>query len=58
MKKKHHFHHLWLILATYGVWFAILSGVEEFSLGKLWKITFSLVFGILTYVAIEAKIKD
>lgn len=56
MKKRHHFHHLWLILASYGVWFAMLSGLEEITHGKYWKIVISLLFGIVTYWLIETKI--
>lgn len=37
MKKRRHFHHLWLILVAYGVWFAVFSGVEEILSGKFWK---------------------
>ncbi len=56
MKKKHHLHHLWLILATYGVWFALLSGFEEVVHGKYWKLLLSLFFGIVTYIIVESKI--
>lgn len=55
MNKKHHFHHLWLILATYGVYFAIFSGLEELSHGKWWKIVASLILGTITYLYIEYK---
>lgn len=58
MSKKHKVEHLWLILAAYGVWFAVLSGVEEISRGKLWKTTLSLVLGVITYLVIENKLKD
>ncbi|MEX0616253.1 MAG: hypothetical protein WD231_00400 [Candidatus Woykebacteria bacterium] len=47
--------HLWLILAAYGVWFAILSGLVEASNGKYWKLVLSLVLGLLTYWVIEKK---
>jgi len=53
MKKKHHVHHLWLILGAYGVWFALLSGLEEVSQGTFWKMGLSLLFGALTYIYIE-----
>jgi len=57
MKKKIHLHHLWLVLAAYGVWFAVLSGVEEVVNGKYWKAITSLVLGIAVYVIIEKYIE-
>lgn len=56
MKKKHQFHHLWLILAAYGVWFAILSGIEESLSGKYWKVVLGLIFGIIVYLIIEIRL--
>jgi len=56
MKNKH-FHHLWLVLAAYGVWFAILSGAEEVVNGKHWKAVTSLVLGIAVYLIIEKYIE-
>ena len=55
MKKKHHFHHLWLILAAYGVYFAMFSGLEEIVHGKYWKVALSLALGTATYLYIEFK---
>ena len=51
------FKHLWLILAAYGVWFAILSGVEEATNGKYWKLILGLVLGLVTYWIIEQRIE-
>ncbi len=53
MNRKHHAHHLWLILGAYGVWFALFSGIVEVSHGVYWKFFLSLILGILTYVVIE-----
>lgn len=50
--------HVWLILAAYGVWFAILSGLEEASTGKYWKFGLSFILGIITYWIIEQKLKS
>lgn len=55
--KKLHIKHLWLVLAAYGVWFAIFSGLEEASRGKWWKIGLSLFLGIMVYWIIEARAK-
>ena len=52
MKKKH-LQHLWLIIATYGVWFAVLSGAEEVLSGKYWKAVASLILGVAAYLIIE-----
>jgi hypothetical protein len=54
--KKHHLHHGWLVLATYGVWFALFSGLEEIAHGKLWKLGASLILGILTYYWVETRL--
>ncbi len=54
--KGHHLHHGWLILAAYGVWFALFSGLEEVANGKYWKLAASASLGILTYYWIETKI--
>lgn len=51
--KKHQ--HLWLILGVYGVWFAILSGLEELANGKYWKFLLSLLLGVIVYWAIELR---
>jgi len=51
--KKSHAHHLWLILAAYGVWFAVFSGAEEIVSGKYWKALTSLALGIVVYMVIE-----
>lgn len=48
--------HLWLILAAYGVWFAILSGLEETFNGKYWKFALSLILGLIAYLLIEQKL--
>lgn len=53
MKRKHHTHHLWLILGAYGVWFAIFSGIVEVLHGMYWKLLLSLLLGILTFVVVE-----
>jgi hypothetical protein len=55
MKK---FHHIWLVFAAYGVWFAILSGSEEISHGKYWKAILALVLGFLSYLILEVKFKN
>ncbi len=55
--RKHKFHHLWLIIATYGVWFAVLSGVEEITHGKFWKVFLSLVLGVIVYIIIETRLE-
>lgn len=57
MKKRHNLHHLWLIFAAYGVWFAMFSGLEEVSNGKYWKAGLSLILGLFTYLYIEYKIE-
>jgi hypothetical protein len=54
---KHKVHRFWLILAAYGVWFAVFSGLEELSQGKWWKIFLSLLLGIITYLIIEKKLE-
>jgi len=54
MKKKHHLHHLWLILGIYGIWFALFSGFEEIAQGKAWKVL-SLVLGTIIYLYLEFK---
>ena len=56
--KKLHIKHLWLILAAYGVWFALFSGIGEVLHGKYWKIFLSLLLGIVVYILIELKKKD
>lgn len=56
--KKFHPKHLWYILAAYGVWFAIFSGIEEVSNEKYWKVFTSLLFGLLIYYIIETKIRN
>lgn len=58
MKHRHHIHHLWLVLAAYGVWFAVLSGMEEVSRGKYWKVIVGLFLGLCTYAAIELRHKN
>lgn len=57
MKEKRHFHHLWLILAAYGVWFAVFSGIEEAASGKIWKVVLGLLFGVVVYLIIEVRLK-
>lgn len=49
---------LWLVLAAYGVWFAIFSGLEEVAHGKYWKFGLSFVFGLVSYLLIERKISN
>lgn len=58
MKKKHHLHHVWLILGIYGIWFAIFSGLEEVVRGKAWKVLLSLLFGTIVYLFIEFKMRE
>ena len=48
-------HHFWLILAAYGVWFAIFSGTEEVISGKYWKVLLSIVLALIIYVALKSK---
>jgi len=55
--KKIHFHHLWLILAAYAVWFAVLSGLEEVVNGKYWKAVYSLALGLIVWGIIESRHK-
>lgn len=50
-------HQFWLILAAYGVWFAIFSGLQEAFRGVYWKALASLILGIATYFYIEYKLK-
>ena len=50
--------HIWLILAAYGVWFAILSGLEQVFVGNYWKFALSLILGVVTYWIIEQKLKE
>ncbi len=56
--KRFHLRHLWYVLAAYGVWFAILSGLEEISQEKLWKVITSFLLGILIYYIIEIRNKN
>lgn len=53
MKKRHYAHHLWLIVAAYGVWFAVLSGLEEIAQGDMRKAVMSFLLGTATYIYIE-----
>lgn len=55
--KKLHVKHMWLILASYGVWFAIFSGLEEISIGKYLKAVSALILGIVTYLIFEQRDK-
>jgi len=55
--KKFHLKHLWYVLAAYGVWFAMFSGMEEISKGKYWKAIASLLLGVIVYWIIEEKLK-
>jgi len=48
---------LWLILAAYGVWFAVLSGLEEMVNGKYWKLPLALLLGLVTYYWLENRVK-
>lgn len=54
---KHRVHHAWLILAAYGVWFALFSGLEEAARGKWWKFLLSLLLGIMVWLIIEKRSK-
>ena len=55
--KKIHLKHLWLVLAAYGVWFAMFSGIEEILNGKYWKVVVSLILGVIAYWVIETKLE-
>ncbi len=55
MKRSKYLRHLWLVFGAYGVWFAIFSGIEEMSTGKLWKVTLSLALALVIYFVTEAK---
>ncbi len=55
--RKLHAKHLWLILAAYGVWFAIFSGLEEIIIGKWWKVFISILLGIIIYIIFEVRDK-
>ena len=57
MRKKHNIRHIWLILAAYGVFFAMFSGFEELSHGKYWKVIASLTLGAIVYFIIESREK-
>ena len=48
---------LWIVLGAYGVWFAIFSGMEEVSNGKIWKAGLSLILGLVVYYLIEQRHK-
>jgi hypothetical protein len=48
---------LWIVLGAYGVLFAIFSGLEEISNGKIWKAGLSLVLGLVVYYLIEQNTK-
>lgn len=56
--KKHRLHRVWLVLAAYGVWFAVLSGIEEVFNGKFWKAGLSIALGIITYLVIETRFES
>ena len=58
MKKRHGLHHIWLIFATYGVYFAIFSGLQEVAKGIWWKFVLSLILGTATYFYIEWKMRE
>jgi len=49
---------VWLILAAYGVWFAVLSGLEEMANGKYWKLPLALILGMVSYFWVEKQIKE
>lgn len=53
MPHRKKIHLLWLIVASYGVWFAVISGIEEMISGKFWKSFICLVLGIASYFYIE-----
>ena len=55
MESEKRLHHAWPLLATYGVWFAIFSGLEEAASGKVWKLGLSLLLGVI--IIIEARLK-
>ena len=57
MKQIFHLKHIWLVLAAYGVWFAILSGIEEIQSGKYWKVIWGLILGIVVYLLVERKLE-
>jgi hypothetical protein len=50
--------YLWLIIAAYGVWFAVFSGFEEIMIGKYLKVIIALIFGIISYFIIEIKLGE
>lgn len=55
---KNRIYQIWLILAAYGVWFAVLSGLEEVGSGKYWKVGASMLLGIGAYFIVEKKLKQ
>ncbi len=56
--RRLHIKHLWLVLAAYGVWFAIFSGFEELLAGKFWKVSLALILGLFVYILIELTNKN
>lgn len=48
---------IWLIFGAYGVWFAVLSGMEEMAAGKYWKVILALILGAISYWIFEHRIK-
>jgi hypothetical protein len=45
--------HVWLIIGTWAVFFAVFSAIEEVASGNLFKTVAALIFGTLTYLAIK-----
>jgi hypothetical protein len=37
---------VWAILGIYGIWFAVLSGLEEAISGKFWKVALALILAL------------
>jgi hypothetical protein len=49
---------IWFILGAYGIYFAILSGVEEVLNGKYWKLIFAFILGLLSYFIMGRKSRN
>ncbi len=49
MKKQDYMNTVWTFLGIYGVWFAVLSGLQELSQGIYWKVLASLLLAYAVY---------